>query len=310
MDELITFFQTNPKGILFLIVTTIIGFIVTVVAGTIQVISFKKQLDSEKEEGDIRKILRTNLSAKKKEIDKIETEINRIIDNKTKLNEEVKNEIPKRAKVLFLKDQIEMTIDKITHQFEIYNNLTTELKNLDSNIPSQLILENEIVEKIKPFHLEKIKKEKLIKRSLIAGIILLVISVLPFLINLMLLKTDLFGFTREEQPLFRFLEVISLLCLGYYLLYLMKGKSNRRFKVNKISRLLMNIIFIALGLFAIIAFLLFLSEGFYNHWNYSIEGKIIFELQVFFGYLFLSFLISQAIMTIKYQIKVNSFWES
>lgn len=309
MNDLITFFQTNPKGIFFLIVTTIIGFVVTVIAGTIQVISFKKQLDSEKEEGDIRKILRTNLSAKKEEIDKIEAEINRIIDNKTKLNEEVKNEIPKRAKVLFLKDQIEMTVEKITNQFEIYNNLTAELKNLDSNIPSQLILENEIVEKIKPFHLEKVKREKLVKRSLVAGIILLVVSVLPFLIHIMQFKTDLFGFTRNEQPLFRFVEVISLLSLGYFVLYLIKGKSIRRFKVNKIIRLLMNIIFISLGLFALVPLLFFLSEGFQNHSN-SIDEKIIFEFQIIFGYLFLGLLIGQAIMIIKYQLKVNSFWES
>ncbi len=307
MDELITFFQTNPKGIFFLIITSIIGFVVTVVAGTIQVISFKKQLESEKDEGDIRKILRTNLSAKKKEIDKIEAEINRIIKNKTQLNEEVKNEIPKRAKVLFLKDQIEMTIEKITNQFEIYNNLTTELKYLDSNIPSQLILENEIVEKIRPFHLEKVKKERLIKRSIVAGIILLVVSVLPFLIMLLGQKTDLFGFIRYKEPIIRIVELFSLPFLSYYILYLLKGKKIRKFKVNKILRGLINVLSISLGIFGLLTFLFFLGYGYENYWDSYFEKIFFYELQVFLGFLFLGGLISQAIMVIKYQIKENSF---
>lgn len=302
IDQLNLFFSEHPYGILFLVCITIIGFCIGLFALIIQVLSYRKQKQSEKDEKDIRQILRTNLSSKKEEIDKVEQEISRLVNDKTQLNEELKNSIPSKAKLLFLKDQLELSKENIINNYKAYNDVRSKIESIESNIPESLKLDSEIIQFIDPIYAKKQRQQKLNRYTSIAIIAMLTLLVYPFIFYILGSEITIQGFINDK-PLFRVIEAVLLTFLAFRsLLYLKKNKLEY-FELNKILRFIVTTISI-IGMILGILLVTFLIEQteYYNSYD-PIDEIIMKEFFFAIGLIVIGAIISQGIMKIINEIK-------
>jgi len=286
LNAFVDFFKENSIGFLIMFLFSLVGFFNSVFALNSRF--FPSQVDKE-----IRNVLNKHVKVEKEKLNKIENEINQIITKRIKLQHEIENEIPQKAKIIFIKDQILMSRDKMVELYERHNKLNDELNNLNNNSEDNLLLDKEIVNTINPYYVQKQKKEALIRQGLVGIIILILIFNWESISVFIRSKSDFCGMVSDSFPIIRYFEIIAAFLLSFYILYIFKKRKFIKFNIRPLFRRILDGFYFILGVFAIIiTFLTFEFLGDIS--DITLEGEVF----IFIGYLVLGLFVSQLIMIV------------
>lgn len=216
-------FIRSTTGQILIFLTGISGWVVAIYAAFIQKKSYDMQLDSDKAYEEILNRAKNDWEGKytKEQVEALKIELS-YLKNEIEKN---RNDIPIKAKEVFLKDQLFTLNSNLEELYSQRTNVVKEIEKIEvkgQNLGIDDNINKEVEALLKPIYIKKQTQEKTNKIAIYSILLITSIIVLPYLIHLLNLRVNLDGFylgRGEGLPLYAIVAIVFTFIIGVFLSY-------------------------------------------------------------------------------------------